>query len=245
MLLELDDLSLRFGALPVLQGLGLQLQPGERLALLGPSGCGKSTVLRVLSGLLAPGGGQLRMLRPLRFGSVFQQPTLMPWASVQDNVALPLRLQGLASKAARAQAQPLLERVGLGGFANALPHELSGGMQMRAAFARALVNAPDVLLLDEPFGALDEITRERLGQELLAWCAARPELALVLVTHSVFEAVALADRVLLLGPRPSRVLLELDIRRERTASDWTRQDAYFALVRQAQQALADALREAA
>ncbi|MFO1249900.1 MAG: ABC transporter ATP-binding protein [Inhella sp.] len=245
MLLELDDLSLRFGELAVLQGLHLRLQAGERLALLGPSGCGKSTVLRVLSGLLPPGGGQLRLARPLRFGSVFQQPTLLPWASVQDNVALPLRLQGSTKAAARAQALPLLERVGLAGFAQALPHELSGGMQMRAAFARALVNAPDVLLLDEPFGALDEITRERLGQELLAWCAARPELAVVLVTHSVFEAVALADRVLVLGPRPSRVLLELDIRGERTSSDWTRQDAYFALVRQAQQALADALREAA
>jgi NitT/TauT family transport system ATP-binding protein len=242
--LQLDALTLRFGALTVLDRLSLRLHAGERLALLGPSGCGKSSVLRLLSGLIAPSGGTLRAERTLRFGSVFQQATLLPWASVQDNAALPLRLQGLGQRAARAQALPLLQLVGLADFTEALPHELSGGMQMRVALARALVTEPDVLLLDEPFGALDEITRERLGQELLSWCAQRAGLACVLVTHSVFEAVALADRVLVMGPRPGRVVAELDVAGVRTAADWPQQDAYFALVRQAQQALAGTLQGA-
>ncbi|MBB5205156.1 NitT/TauT family transport system ATP-binding protein [Inhella inkyongensis] len=240
-MLHLDHLHLRFGALPVLEGFSMDLAAGERVALLGPSGCGKSSVLRLVGGLLAPSGGRIAGL-PLRTASVFQQATLMPWATVRDNVALPLRLAGQTAATARAQAAGLLQRVGLQGFADALPHTLSGGMQMRAALARAWVTDPELLLLDEPFGALDEQSREQLGQELLSWCAARPALACILVTHSVFEAVALADRVLVLSPRPARVLLEIDVRAIRElahqqAANWTEQDAYFALVRQAQQAL--------
>lgn len=244
-MLRLESIALRFGALTVLEGLDLRLRAGERVALLGPSGCGKSSVLRMIGGLLQPSAGQLRFDagHAPRLACVFQQATLMPWAAVQDNVGLPLRLQGRSRADARAAAQPLLDLVGLSGFAQALPHELSGGMQMRAALARALVTEPEVLLLDEPFGALDEITRERLGQELLAWCAARPAMACLLVTHSVFEAVALADRVLVMDPRPGRVRLELELRRG--DGEWTRSDAYFALVREAQLALAAGLAEAA
>jgi NitT/TauT family transport system ATP-binding protein len=240
-MLTLTDVGLRFASgTQALQGLNLALKAGERVALLGPSGCGKSSVLRLLGGLLQPSSGSLQMPAGLRLGSVFQQATLLPWATVLDNIALPLRLQGQSRQKARAHAEPLLARVGLQGFGKALPHELSGGMQMRAALARALVQEPDLLLLDEPFGALDEITREQLGRELLQWHAARPQLALLLVTHSVFEAVALADRVLVMGPRPGRVIGELVLPTERGA-DWSTQDSYFALVRDAQRLLAGGL----
>jgi NitT/TauT family transport system ATP-binding protein len=245
----LVGVGLRFATgVQALNGVSLTLQPGERVALLGPSGCGKSSVLRVLAGLLAPTSGQVLPPQPPPLGCVFQQATLLPWATVLDNVALPLRLQGRSASQAQAQARPLIERVGLAGFAAALPHELSGGMQMRAALARALVTDPALLLLDEPFGALDEITREQLGRELLAWCAARPALAVLLVTHSVFEAVALADRVLVMSPRPGRIVATLDVASTRLAHPsgaWPQQDAYFALVRQVQAALAQAMEPAA
>ncbi|MCZ8233749.1 MAG: ABC transporter ATP-binding protein [Inhella sp.] len=246
-MLTLTDVSLRLGTVDVLQGLHLRLNAGERLALLGPSGCGKSSVLRLLAGLLTPSSGALRFDagRPPRWGCVFQQATLMPWARTLDNVALPLRLQGLGAAAARERASAQMARVGLAGFERAHPHELSGGMQMRAALARAMVTEPEALLLDEPFGALDEITRERLGQELLARCAEQPALAVVLVTHSVFEAVSLADRIVILSPRPGRVLAELDVAGQRPPSGWAQSDAYFGLVRQAQEALARGMRQEA
>lgn len=239
---SLHAVSLRFaGGTQALQGLDLSLRAGERLALLGPSGCGKSSALRLLAGLLAPSQGQVRLAPGQTLACVFQQPTLMPWATVQDNVALPLRLAGMARTAARARAGEALARVGLQAFATALPHALSGGMAMRVALARALVTEPTLLLLDEPFGALDEISREQLGAQLLALHAGQPGMALLLVTHSVFEAVALADRVLVMGPRPGRIVAELDVAARRSAAHWTQQDAYFALVRQAQQALAAGL----
>lgn len=244
-MLSLHEVGLRFGSLQVLQGLSLAMQAGERLALLGPSGCGKSSALRLLAGLLQPGSGRMLLPPALRRAVVFQRPTLMPWEPVRDNVALPLRLAGEALDAVDAA----ITRVGLAGFERALPHELSGGMQMRVALARAWVTAPELLLLDEPFGALDEITRQRLGAELLAWCDSQPGLALLLVTHSVFEAVALAERVLVMSPRPGRVVAELDLRAARTATAatagaWTQSDAYFDAVRQAQAALAQAMEAA-
>lgn len=239
-LVRAQALGLRFGALEALRDCGFAIQPGERVALLGPSGCGKSSVLRLIAGLLAPSEGELQRRAGLRTGCVFQQPRLLPWASTLDNIALPLRLAGQTAAAARAAVAPLLAQVGLQGFEQALPHELSGGMQMRAALARALVSTPELLLLDEPFAALDEITRQRLGAQLLDWQRARPGLALLLVTHNVFEAVALADRVLVMSARPGRVLLELEVAAQRGAADagaWPLQDAYFALVREARLAL--------
>jgi NitT/TauT family transport system ATP-binding protein len=228
-LVHLQAVSLRFGAVEALRDCSLAVRPGERVALLGPSGCGKSSVLRLLAGLLQPSSGQLQRRHGLQLGCVFQQPRLLPWASVHDNVALPLRLAGQPLEA----VAPLLAQVGLQGFEQALPHALSGGMQMRTALARALVTTPELLLLDEPFAALDDITRQRLGAALLDWQAVRPELALLLVTHNVFEAVALADRVLVMSARPGRVLMELDVKAQRTAADWPLQDRYFALVREA------------
>lgn len=240
-LASLAGVDLRFaGGLQALQGLSLTLHAGERVALLGPSGCGKSSVLRLLAGLLEPTAGQVETATE-RCALVFQQATLMPWASVLDNVALPLRLQGRSAPDARAAAAAQLAAVGLQDFQQALPHELSGGMAMRAALARALVTAPDLLLLDEPFGALDEISREQLGAQLLALHAKQSRMGMLLVTHSVFEAVALADRVLVMSPRPGRVLAELDVASSRTPDHWTQQDAYFQLVRQAQTALAQGL----
>jgi NitT/TauT family transport system ATP-binding protein len=241
MLARLQGVGLRFeGGTQALAGLSLTLQAGERLALLGPSGCGKSSVLRLLAGLLATSEGRVEVASERR-ALVFQQATLMPWASVLDNVALPLRLAGRPQAEAQAAASAQLAAVGLQGFERALPHELSGGMAMRAALARALVTAPELLLLDEPFGALDEISREQLGRQLLTLHAASPGMGLLLVTHSVFEAVALADRMLVMSARPGRVVAEIAVAAQRAAAgsaDWAQQDAYFQLVRQAQLALA-------
>jgi NitT/TauT family transport system ATP-binding protein len=195
-----------------LDGVSLAVQPGEFVSLLGPSGCGKSTVLRLVAGLDDPSSGQVRS--PARQHSadaatafVFQEPTLMPWATVVDNVALPLRLAGLPRTQRHSQAQAVLARVGLADFAQAYPAALSGGMKMRASIARALVTQPRVLLMDEPFAALDDITRQRLNADLLQWWQAQG-LAALFVTHSVAEAVFLSQRVLVMAARPGRVVAE-------------------------------------
>lgn len=202
-----------------LKSIDLRVAPGEFVTLLGPSGCGKSTLLRMIAGLLAPSEGSLRVwgrdagaLDPAahRLAYVFQAPTLMPWASVAANVRLPLDLAGVPREEARARAADALAWVGLRGFADALPHTLSGGMQMRVSIARSLVVQPDLLLLDEPFGALDEITRQRLDAELLALWRER-RFTVVFVTHSIFEAVFLSQRVATMAARPGRILEELRI----------------------------------
>ena len=197
----------------------LRIAPGEFVTLLGPSGCGKSTLLNLVAGLLAPTAGSLDWWGAptapsgapgRRVGFVFQSPTLMPWARVASNVRLPLDLAGVPrAEAERATAQALAQ-VGLTAFARHLPRELSGGMQMRASIARALVAAPDLLLMDEPFGALDEFTRQRLDAELLALWASRG-LTVVFVTHSIQEAVFLSTRVVVMGARPGRVLASVPI----------------------------------
>jgi NitT/TauT family transport system ATP-binding protein len=197
----------------------LRIDEGEFVTLLGPSGCGKTTLLKMAAGLLEPSDGRLLLWRrPVheveatgrRIAFVFQSPTLMPWASVQANVRLPLDLARLPRRAADRRVRDALALVGLDGFARALPRALSGGMQMRVSIARALVTEPHLLLMDEPFGALDEITRQRLDLELLGLWAGRG-LTVVFVTHSIYEAVFLSTRVVVMAARPGQVVDELPI----------------------------------
>jgi NitT/TauT family transport system ATP-binding protein len=215
--IELAEVDKRFAnGVEAVQALSVAIAPGQFVSLLGPSGCGKSTVLRLIAGLELPSAGQVRIAgRPAQardeaMSYVFQEPTLMPWASVLDNVALPLRIRGEARRAARETARQALAAVGLADRAAAHPAELSGGMKMRASIARALVTRPAVLLLDEPFAALDEITRHRLNDELLALWGERAPTA-VFVTHSVFEAVYLSQRVLVMGGQPGRLIADLPV----------------------------------
>ncbi|GAB2181696.1 ABC transporter ATP-binding protein [Denitratisoma sp. agr-D3] len=197
----------------------LRIQQGEFVSLLGPSGCGKSTLLRMFAGLEQPSGGHVRWWNEATmpaatagrgFSMVFQEATLMPWATVAANVRLPLDLAGVAKADSTSRVARVLDLVGLGRFAKAYPRELSGGMQMRAAIARALVTEPNLLLMDEPFGALDEFSRNRLDGELRSlWC--QRDLTAVFVTHSIYEAVFLSTRVVVMGARPGRVIAEVDI----------------------------------
>ncbi len=193
------------------QGVDLDIRQGDLLALLGPSGCGKSTLLRMIAGLAEPSGGTLA--RPEGgegVGFVFQEPTLMPWATAEANVALPLELRGAPRREARGRAREWLRLVGLAGFEGAYPRALSGGMKMRVSIARALVTRPRLLLLDEPFAALDEITRFRLNNDLLElW--QRERFTVVFVTHSVFESVYLAHRIVVMAAKPGRVADEIAV----------------------------------
>jgi NitT/TauT family transport system ATP-binding protein len=210
----------RFSAgIRALADLDLDVGSGEFVSVLGPSGCGKSTLLRIIAGLSEPSAGLRRLALPIdhrarvpsgRIGFVFQDPTLMPWATVFDNVLLPFRLAGRARAAERDRAAAEIAAVGLAGFERAYPRQLSGGMRMRVSIARALVTDPDLLLLDEPFAALDEITRMALNDDLLQlWDARKP--TVVFVTHSVFESVYLSTRVAVMTPRPGRILADLPI----------------------------------
>ena len=197
----------------------LSIAEGEFVTLLGPSGCGKSTLLKMVAGLLEPTDGRLHLWRkPVaqldesgkKMAFVFQSPTLMPWASVQTNVRLPLDLAGVARAEADARVSEALVLVGLSKFAKALPRALSGGMQMRVSIARGLVTQPDLLLMDEPFGALDEITRHKLDADLLdLW--RKKKLTVIFVTHSIHEAVFLSSRVVMMAARPGRVVEEFHI----------------------------------
>ena len=206
-----------------LESVSLTVREGEFISILGPSGCGKSTLLRIIAGLLRPTDGSV-LLRgeavrgPRReVGIVFQSPVLFPWWTVLQNVMLAVEVLGLPREEYRQRAISLLGMMGLSGFENSFPFELSGGMQQRVAIARALLHDPDVLLMDEPFGALDAITRERMDLELLSlWHAKRK--TVVFVTHSIPEAVFLADRVAVMTPRPGRVagLVEIGLPRPRT-----------------------------
>jgi NitT/TauT family transport system ATP-binding protein len=194
-----------------LDRLDFEVQRGEFLSLLGPSGCGKSTALRLMAGLSEPTEGQvLRDSAAREIGFVFQEPTLMPWATVAGNVRLPLRLKSVAGRETAWRADEAIAMVGLKEFRNAYPRELSGGMKMRVSIARALVTRPQLLLMDEPFAALDEITRFRLNDDLLElW--RQVGCTVVFVTHSVFESVYLSTRILMLTARPGRVAEEFVI----------------------------------
>ena len=195
-----------------LDGVDLTVAKGSFLSILGPSGCGKSTLLRIIAGLSDPSGGSIRGADALagRIGFVFQEPTLMPWASVWENVYLPLRLAGHSRGAVAARIAETLAEVGLEGFEGAYPRELSGGMKMRVSIARALVTDPALLLLDEPFAALDEITRFKLNEDILRLWQQR-HWTVIFVTHSVFESAFLSSRVVVMAPRPGRVVAEVPV----------------------------------
>jgi NitT/TauT family transport system ATP-binding protein len=199
--------------------VSLAVQPGEFVTLLGPSGCGKSTLLKMVAGLLKPTSGRIA-LSSQQLSFVFQEATLMPWADVQTNVRLPLDLAGMPRAQANARVDEALQLVGLSRFAKQRPRELSGGMQMRVSIARGLVTQPKLLLMDEPFGALDEITRNRLDADLLElW--QRQGLSVVFVTHSITEAVFLSTRVIVMGARPGRIVEDL-----RITNPWPRDDEH-------------------
>jgi len=226
--------------------LDLELHDGEFVSLVGPSGCGKSTTLRVIAGLLAPseGGVAFPQGRP-EIAFVFQEPTLMPWARVLENARLPLDLKRVPRAEANARARRALHRVGLEGFERAFPRELSGGMKMRVSIARAIAAAPRLLLMDEPFAALDELTRQALNDDLLRlWH--EDGLTVIFVTHSVFESTYLSSRVVVLTPRPGRVAADIRLSPPATRDAGYRLSREFAdAAGQVSQALRDAMEHAA
>jgi NitT/TauT family transport system ATP-binding protein len=200
----------RDGEVKALEDVSLAVSEGEFVSIVGPSGCGKTTLLRILGGLLEADHGMVRidgrtLTQPRReIGFVFQNPTLMPWRTVLKNVTLPLEVQGKGGNDHRGRATELLALVGLLGFESLYPHELSGGMQQRVAIARALIHEPSILLMDEPFGSLDAITRNQMNVELLRiWHATGK--TIIMVTHTIQEAIFLADRVLIMSPRPGHI----------------------------------------
>jgi NitT/TauT family transport system ATP-binding protein len=232
--LDVDAVSKTFetrrGTVEALKNIGLSIARGEFVSLVGRSGCGKTTLLRIMSGLLPPTSGTVSANGRstwkgtkrddeafAQFGLVFQDANLFPWFNVTDNISLPLKLRGVDKKSRTARAKELCELVGLVGFEGAYPRELSGGMRQRAAIARALSYNPTVLLMDEPFGALDALTRDKMNLELQAIHAAAGA-TVVFVTHSISEAVFLADRVVLLSPRPGRIRSITDVKLERPRS---------------------------
>jgi len=210
-IVTLDRVRKRFAnGTEALDDVSLAIRPGEFLSLLGPSGCGKSTVLRLIAGLTPPSAGTVAWDEGRDLGFVFQEPTLMPWARVLANVLLPLRLAGMQRQPAEARARATLALVGLEDFDRAFPRQLSGGMKMRVSIARALVTEPRLLLMDEPFAALDEITRLKLNDDLLTlW--QRQRFTAVFVTHSVFESVYLSSRILVMSARPGRIAADIAI----------------------------------
>jgi NitT/TauT family transport system ATP-binding protein len=228
-----------------LEGVDLEINPGEVLSLIGPSGCGKSTLLRVIADLVAPSGGDIavngkppgRARLDHDYGMVFQSPVLFDWRTVADNVALPLEILGRPAAWRERRAREMLELVGLADVADRPPYQLSGGMQQRVAIARALSFEPRILLMDEPFGALDEMTRERMNDEVLRiW--ERTGTTIVFVTHSIPEAVFLSSRVAVMSRRPGRIVQIIGIDLPQPRTDATREAArYFELISQVREAL--------
>ncbi|MFS0732675.1 ABC transporter ATP-binding protein [Microbacterium sp. 1P10UB] len=237
--------STRSGDVRALSGIDLTVAPGEFVSLIGPSGCGKSTLMRLVADLDQPTSGSVRVFgktadrarRDQDYGIVFQQAGLLPWRTVSANVALPLELHGTDAAARRSRVAELLEMVGLTDFADRYPDQLSGGMQQRVAIARALAEQPSLLLMDEPFGALDEMTRERMQSELVR-ISSETGAAVVFVTHSIPEAVFLSDRVVVMSPRPGRIqeIVPMALESERT-EDLREDTAFFGMVTAVREAL--------
>lgn len=239
-IIALDQVSKTYrsaqGVVTALQDVNLHIAPGEFISLIGPSGCGKSTLMRLIGDLDQPSTGaiQVRNKTPRQarrdrdYGIVFQSPVLYDWRTVRRNVELPLEVMGYKAEQRRDRAQTMLQLVGLQDFAAAYPWQLSGGMQQRVAIARALAFSPAILLMDEPFGALDEITRERMQVELLnVWGGAETDTTVIFVTHSIPEAVFLSDRVVVMSPRPGRIaqIVPIDLPRPRDIT--TRESPHF------------------
>lgn len=229
--------------LHALQDISFSVCAEQFVCVLGPSGSGKTTLLRILAGLLPPTQGEVLFgnssLKAPRHGvgMVFQKANLMPWRTVLENILLPLEIQHVPHSEALAKAQALVELVGLLGFEASLPRDLSGGMAQRVAIARALIHEPDLLLLDEPFGSLDALTRERMGTELIRIWQARRK-TVIMVTHSISESLFLADRVLVLSPRPGRLRLDLNVDLPRPREEDIRYSpAFSALARQVRAAI--------
>jgi NitT/TauT family transport system ATP-binding protein len=233
------------GRTAALDGIDLDIAPGEFVSLIGPSGCGKSTLLRIIADLVAPSGGEVSVngKTPERarldrdYGMVFQAPILFDWRTVEENVRLPLEIQGRPRAWQLERARQMLDLVELGDFAGHRPYQLSGGMQQRVAIARALSFEPRILLMDEPFGALDEMTRERMNDEVLRiW--ERTGTTIVFVTHSIPEAVFLSSRVVVMSARPGRITAVVDIDLPRPRTDDVREaDRYYALITEVREAL--------
>ena len=229
-ILTLRDLNATFpdnnGGLQALDHVSFEVHPREFVAVIGPSGSGKSTLLRIVAGLLAPTSGEVNFVHVQhpRIGMVFQTSNLMPWRTVIQTIMLPLELE--SDNNARVKAQEMIELVGLQGFEDNWPRELSGGMAQRVAIARALIHDPDLLLLDEPFGSLDALTRERMWTELSRIWQARQK-TVIMVTHSISESLFLADRVLVLSARPGKVKLDLKVDLPRPRRDEMRYTAHF------------------
>jgi len=231
-ILTVKDLDVVFpdnnGGLHALEEISFEVCPRDFICFLGPSGSGKTTLLRILAGLLQPTSGKVSFIRNQepKIGMVFQQANLMPWRTVLDNIKLPLELEGIEKTKADLKAQEMIELVGLKGFEGSWPHDLSGGMAQRVGIARALIHDPDLLLLDEPFGSLDAITRERMWTELSRIWAAKQK-TVIMVTHSINESLFLADRVLVLTQRPGKIKLDLEVDLPRPRKDDIRYTPHF------------------
>jgi NitT/TauT family transport system ATP-binding protein len=235
----------RAGGLLALDNVSLSVKPGEFVAVIGPSGCGKSTLLRLIADIYKPSAGEVEVFgasptearRKRQLGVVFQDPALLPWRDVKRNISLPLEIAGQHDGTSKQLVSELVSLVGLEGFEQARPEQLSGGMRQRVAIARALVMHPRVLLLDEPFGALDEITRRRMNLELQRiWSSTRP--TALLITHSLAEAVFLADRVYVMTPRPGRIAATIPVSLPHPrAASLMKEPAFFELVNEVSDAL--------
>ncbi len=245
--LDMSNVTKTFnGDVVALRDMNLGVNSGDFISLLGPSGCGKSTALRLIAGLSTPSSGRITWAGGQSendLGVVFQEPTLMPWATVAQNVWLPFRLKGQSYASVKDEILDALRLVGLEKFLEAYPRELSGGMKMRVSIARAMVTKPRLILMDEPFAALDEITRFRLNDDLLR-LKAKIGCTVIFVTHSVFESVFLSDRIVVMAARPGRVIREVNVDAPYPRDEAFRTSAdYAALCRQASDALHEAMGE--